>query len=110
MNNATHRKGQVAIVGTLLVVIIGLMVGLYVYAAVDSAINESDIADYDASQYNASNPSQALYNGTNTSATYDSLITNTNSAFTLTSILPLVIGAACILGVIIGGAFLKGKL
>ena len=84
------NKGQAAVIGVLLVVIISLMIGLYVYSAVGNSIDRSD---FSAAQ----------------NTTYDSVVSNSNSAFTLTSILPLVIGAAAILGVIVGGAFLRGR-
>ena len=85
------RKGQmgnvVGVIVTLVVVVVALFIGLFLYAEIGDAIPRSS---FSAAQ----------------NTTFTNIQTNTESGFTLAAIIPIVLVAFLIIGVLIGfGAF-----
>jgi hypothetical protein len=72
------RKGQGLVMGAVGIAVL-LIIGLFVFVTVGNSISRSEFTS-----------------AMNT--TYDSVVTNTNSGFSLGSILPLVIFAGAIMG------------
>jgi len=83
-----NLKGQGVVMGAVTIAIL-IMIGLYVFSTVGTAIDRDGFT-------NASN------------STFDSINTNTESGLTLGSILPLILFAGAIIGALVGSKLLRG--